>query len=149
MHCVKTSVQITTVILLSITFYSYLFKIAQNDIQLDETVIWYLLILFSYFQFFQHMWRAFSNLEKQVGKGDTHHGFSATNIVCTFNFGNKIFVSSNGISLICFWPRGHSHDPRNYFVQSKSIFLDMVTYYGILINPRNYYGQGTWDNLSS
>ena len=75
LHDLKTPVQITTVILLSITFHSYLFKIAQNDIQLDGIVIWYLLILFSNFQFFQHMWRAFSNLEKQVGKGKTHHGF--------------------------------------------------------------------------
>ena len=69
LHDLKTPVQITTVILLSITLYSYRYKIAQNDVQLDGIIIWYLLVLFSYFQFFQHMWRAFSNLGKQVGKG--------------------------------------------------------------------------------
>ena len=86
LHDLKTPVQITTVILLSITFHSYLFKIAQNDIQLDGIVIWYLLILFSNFQFFQHiiMWRAFSNLEKQVGKVKTHHGFLTTNMVVLY-----------------------------------------------------------------
>ena len=66
-------------------------------------------------------------------------------VVCTLSsiLQIKCFVSLNDISLICFWPRGHSHDPRNYFGQSKSIFLDMVIYCCILVSPRNYYGQGT------